>query len=202
MENYRNPMSRSDQLRIIVPDGDIRFNAVLDYWSSVGAFHAAGYRQASEILLQRFLDDPDGTAGDRDSLVLPILFLFRHYLELRFKDILVYGQLLSGQQAQWLLGHPLDDLWAETQKIVKATYGADVPQEFAKVEECVTDLTQLDADSQSFRYPRDKNGRPMFEHIVIGLKTLHVTIGSIGDCLDEISRDMSVRAKNRRAECA
>jgi len=84
MENYRNPMAASDQLRIIVPDGDTRFNAVVDYWSSVGDFHATGYRQASEILLQRLLDDPDGTAGDRDSLVLPILFLLRHYLELWF----------------------------------------------------------------------------------------------------------------------
>jgi hypothetical protein len=197
VENYRNPMAASDQLRIIVPDGDIRFNAVLDHWSSVGDFHAKGYRRASEILLQRFLDNPDGTAGDRDSLVLPILFLFRHYLELRFKDILVYGQLLSGQHAQWRLGHPLKDLWADTQKVVKDTYGADVPQEFLKAAACVTDLIQLDPDSQSFRYPRDRNGRPMFENVVIGLKALRTTIGSIADCLDGISMDMSVRAQNQ-----
>src|SRR5437867_12906393 len=100
MENYRNPMAASDQLRIIVPDGDLRFNAVLDRWSSVGDFHAAGYRQASEILLQRFLDDPDGTAVDRDRLVLPILFFLRHYLELRFKDILVSVQVLSAHHAK------------------------------------------------------------------------------------------------------
>lgn len=192
MENYRNPMAASDQLRIIVPDGDLRFNAVLDHWSSAGDFHAAGYRQASEILLQRFLDDPDGTAGDRDSLVLPILFLFRHYLELRFKDILVYGQVLSGQHAKWRHGHPLKDLWTDTQEVVKATYGAAVPQEFAKVGECVADLSQLDPDSQSFRYPRDTNGRPMFEHLVIGLKALSATVASIGDFLDAISMEMSV----------
>lgn len=197
MENYRTRVAASDQLRVIVPDGDIRFNAVLDHWSSVGDFHAAGYRRASEILLQRFLDDPDGMAGDRDSLVLPTLFLLRHYLELRFKDILVYGQLLSGQHAQWPRGHPLKDLWDATQEVIKAIYGADLLQQLTKVGECVADLTQLDPDSQSFRYPRDTKGRPMFEHVVIGLKALHATIGSIADYLDGISMDMSARAQNK-----
>jgi hypothetical protein len=190
-------MAASDQLRVIVPDSDIRFNAVLDYWSSVSDFHAAGYRQASEILLQRFLDDPQRTAGDRDSLVLPILFLVRHYLELRFKDILVYGRALSGQPAQWPLVHPLKDLWANTQQVLRAIYDADVSQELTSIEQFVTDLDRLDPDSQSFRYPRDRNGRPMFEHLVVGLKTLHATIGKIADYLDGTSMEMSVRARDQ-----
>lgn len=182
---------------MIVPDQDITFNAVLDHWTGVGDFHAEGYRQATEILLRRFLDDPVGTAGERDSLVLPILFLLRHYLELRFKDIIVYGQLLTGQHAQWRHGHDLESLWAEAQELCNALYGSSVPSEFTKVRDCVKDLGELDPNSTSFRYPRDTNGRPLFEHLVIGLRTLHAAVLSIGDCLDGVSMDMSVRVQDQ-----
>jgi hypothetical protein len=190
-------MATSNQLRVLVPDDGIRFNAVLDHWTGVGDFHAAGYRQATEVLLRRFLADPEGTAGERDSLVLPILFLFRHYLELRFKDIIVYGQVLTGQHARWRHGHDLESLWTEVQEIYNTVYGSGSSPEFVKVGACVTDLLLLDPNSTTFRYPRDANGRPVFEHLVIGLKALDTTVTSIGDWLDGISMDMSVRVRDR-----
>lgn len=190
-------MATSNQLRVLVPDDGIRFNAVLDHWTRVGDFHAAAYRQATEILLRRFLADPEGTAGERDSLVLPILFLFRHYLELRFKDIIVYGQVLLGQHARWRHGHDLESLWTEVQDLCNAVYGSGMSAEFVKVGACVTDLRQLDPNSTTFRYPRDTNGRPIFEHLVIGLKALNATVASIGDCLDGISMDVSVRVQDQ-----
>src|SRR5712664_1943783 len=172
-------MATSNQFQVLVPDDGIRFNAVLDRWTGVGDFPAAGYRHATEVLLRRLLSDPEGTAGERDSLVLPILFLFRHYLELRFKDIIVYGQVLSGQYTQWRLGHDLESLWTEAQGLYSAVYESGAPAGFVKVGECVTDLRQLDPNSTSFRYPRDTNGRPVFEHLVIGLKALNATVASI-----------------------
>lgn len=188
-------MTTPNQLRVIVPDDGIRFNAVLDHLTGVGDFLLTGYRQAAEILLGRFLADPNGTAGERDSLVLPILFLFRHFLELRFKDIIVYGQMLTGQNARWPLGHNLESLWAEVQKVHNAVYGFGVSAQLTKVGECVADLRQLDPNSESFRYPHDRHGRPVFQHLVIGLKSLSITVASVGDCLDGISMDMSVRVQ-------
>jgi hypothetical protein len=189
-------MATSNPLRVLTADHDIRFNAVLDHWTGVGDFHAAGYRQAAEILLRRFLADPEGTAGEQDSVVLPILFLFRHYLELRFKDIIVYGLVLSGQQAKWRYGHDLDGLWTEVHQLCGAIYGASLPAAFVTIEECVNDLRQLDPNSESFRYGRDLNGRPIFDHLVIGLKALGSTVVLIGDCLDGISIDFSVRVRD------
>src|SRR3989442_9974486 len=144
-------MATSNQLCVLVPDDGIRFNAVLDHWTGAGDFHAEGYRQATEILLRRFLADPDGTAGERDTLVLPILFLFRHYLELRFKDVIVCGQVLSGQHAQWRHGHDLQSLWTEVQELCNAVYGSQVSAELVKLGGCVTDLCQIDPNSTSFR---------------------------------------------------
>ena len=185
-------MAPTNPLHVLVPDDGIRFNAVLDSTTAVGDFHAAGYRQAAEILLQRFLADPEGTASERDTLVLPILFLFRHYLELRFKDIIVYGHVLSGQQAEWRHGHDLDTLWTEVLQLCGAVCGSAASADFVRVGECVSDLCQLDPASTSFRYPRDASGRPVFEHLVIGLKALSATVASTGNFLDAVSMEMSV----------
>jgi hypothetical protein len=189
-------MASPNSLRVLTANHEIRFNAVLDHWTGVSDFHAAGYRKAAEILLRRFLANPEGTAGDRDSVVLPILFLFRHYLELRFKDIIVYGQVLSGQRAEWRHGHDLDRLWIEVDELCRSIYRSPLPAEFVAIAECVNDLGQLDPNSESFRYGRDRNGRPIFEHPVIGLKALGATVATIGDCLDGISMDFSVRVQN------
>jgi hypothetical protein len=66
----------------------------------------------------------------------------------------------------------------------------------ASVGECVVEMSQLDPDATSFRYPRDAKGRPLFEHLVIGFRSLYSTIASVGDCLDGVSMDMSVRVQN------
>jgi hypothetical protein len=181
-----------DEFHVITPDMDIRFNAVLDHWTGVGDFHTVGYRRAAEILLRRFLDDPDETAGERDSLVLPILFLFRHYLEIRFKDIIVCGQALSGQQAQWQVGHDLRTLWAQAMAFCEADPGTNPHGQLEKIQICVVEISELDPDSTSFRYPRDKKGRPKFDHLVISLRRLHLAISETGDFLDGVAEEMSV----------
>lgn len=195
-------MTSAKPLQVLVPDQAMKFNAVLDYATAYGDFHATGYRQAAERLLERFLADPEGMAGEQDSLVLPILFLFRHYLELRFKEIIVYGQLLLGQSASWPdRQHDLRTLWVQVVELCNAVYGSATSEDFALIERCVSDLCQLDSKSAtSFRYPRDHRGRPGFEravidlqsHVVIGLKSLTGTIKSVGDFLDGTSIEMSV----------
>lgn len=186
-----------DEFHVIAPHPNIAFNAVLDHWTGVGDFHAQGYRKAADVLLRRFLDDPVGTANERDSLVLPILFLFRHYLEIRFKDLIVYGLALSGKKAQWRHGHDLPALWVEVKLVCEAVYGQSLARQLEKIEVCVAELSRLDPDSTAFRYPRDSKGKPMFEHLVIGLGHLHAALSEIGDILDGVSMDMSVKFQNQ-----
>ena len=81
-------------LKVLVGEDDIRFNACLDHWTSVSEAHHDGSKRATELLLQYFLEDIETASKDRDTVVLPILFLFRHYLEVRFKEIISNGNLL------------------------------------------------------------------------------------------------------------
>ena len=150
----------ADAFKVIIPDTDIRFNASLDYWMGQADCHAEGYRQAAEVLLQHFLDDPTPEKGS--VLVLPILFLFRHYIELRCKDIIVYGQALLGQQAAWPIGHDLRKWWEQAKKLYRESLGTNLNGQSEKTHTCILEISALDPDSTSFRYPYDKNGQPIF----------------------------------------
>lgn len=183
-------------LRVIGGENDIRFNAALDYCTSSGDFHQAGFKRAAELLLQHFLRDIDGAAFDRDTLVLPILFLFRHYLELRFKEIITSGSRLLGEQVDWPFSHDLADLWKKCRNVCERIYGSDRDDYLQFVDKCVADLNLLDPSSESFRYPIDRRGNPPFQHVVVGFRNLNTAIHDAGEYLDGISMDISVKLKN------
>lgn len=181
------------QLKVLTADQEIGFNAVLDNWTAYGDTYAAGYRRAAELLLRLFVDDPAAMAGERDRLVLPILYLFRHYLEIRFKDLIVMGDVLLGKTACWPKGHDLADLAVKFREICASVPGVELSD---RVSACVSDLDGLDPNSTNFRYPRDNRGRPIFDYVVIGLKNLRCVIDQVGNELDGLSSEMAVRISN------
>lgn len=180
-------------LRVIGGESDIRFNAVLDYGTTSGDFHQVGFRRAAELLLGYFLQDIDSAACDRDRLVLPILFLFRHYLELRFKEAITSGSKLLGEPVAWPIGHDLADLWRKFREVCESIYGSDHADHLQFVAKCVADINDLDPSSENFRYPIDRHGNPPFQHVIISLRNLNTVVHEVGEFLDAISMEISVR---------
>lgn len=172
----------------------IKYCALIDYVTGVEKFHGQGYRRAVEVLLEHFLRDIVGTSFDRDFLILPILYLFRHYLELRLKDIIVYGRIILGQTYQQPWGHELDKLWQDCKPICEGVLGKAYSESLDEVERCVQEMTWLDPNSEHFRYPRDKYGKPMFKHHLICLKNLNDVVRKIADILDGISMHFHQKA--------
>src|SRR5262245_56492100 len=70
-------------------------------------FVASGFREASNILIQRLVDGPRD-----DSLVYPILFGYRQYLELVIKGITEYVVACEGT-GEIKKEHDLQRLWDE-----------------------------------------------------------------------------------------
>ncbi|MEP6934637.1 MAG: hypothetical protein ABI988_11950 [Nitrospirota bacterium] len=183
-------------MEIFRADQDIRYNAVIDYSTSVGGFHAEGFKRAVEQLLRRTLDDTDDTLFDRDTLILPILALFRHYLELRFKEIIVLGDGLGGGPVRWPLGHDLRQLWKRCRRICEDVLSSDLAHELDLVGRCVDEFVALDPKCENFRYPLDKNGQRPTQHLVVGLKNLADIVEKVSTLLDGVSMDISVRLQD------
>jgi hypothetical protein len=195
-EAHSSSAGNKGTMEIFRGDQDIRYNAVIDYWTSPGDCHAEGFKRAVEQLLRRTLDDTDDTLLDRNTLILPILVLFRHYLELRFKEIIVIGDRLAGGPVRWPWGHDLRKLWVRCRQICEDVLSSDLADELDLIGRCVDDFVTLDPKCENFRYPLDKNEQRPTQRLVIGLKNLADIFEKVSTLLDGVSMDISVRLQN------
>jgi hypothetical protein len=110
-----------------------------------------GYMSAGEALVEDSRRNPQ----TRHFLIYPILFIYRHALELAMKWILtMYG----GYGANSIAHHDLWRLWKLCREVVEATGDHDGSADI--VEAIVKEMHDLDKLALSFRYGIDKNNQP------------------------------------------
>lgn len=63
-------------------------------------FYVEGYRIAAERLVDNVLT----TQTERDTLIYPIVFLYRHYIEIQLKEIIIIGSEYLGKSGNMLKG--------------------------------------------------------------------------------------------------
>src|SRR5262249_33834689 len=152
--------------------GDVDGNVVLNYWGNpVNQFAriADSYRGAATVLREKFEAD---TRSDFDAY--PIVFIYRHALELYLKAILLLGNQLSVTTFNEELH--TDDVFkshslTEHLRVVKAIFAEagweeDYPHmglESPVFEEVLKELDELDKGSYTFRYTVKKDGTPNIE---------------------------------------
>ncbi len=138
-----------------------------EFGSYGSAFHAAGRNLAKSFLEKHWLNDSDA---------IPIVYLYRHALELYLKGIILAGNHLMEQagkgltatQIQKLLnrshgGHGLLHLVPFVQKVCQFVGWVDIPEDYAPIKTfddiraLVADIDKVDPGSFTFRYPTGKD---------------------------------------------
>ncbi|MDD3069525.1 MAG: hypothetical protein PHR89_04980 [Bacilli bacterium] len=132
--------------------------------------YARGYLSAVEELIKSVLEGRITS----DTYGYPIFYLFSHYLELKFKEIMLIGRPLIGDDIGFSKGHNLFQLWGECKKIFKVVYewkeysdldiqGREI---FLTMDHFVKELSQ-DNQAQTFRYPVDVNSKPLMKDSIV-----------------------------------
>lgn len=124
----------------------------------LGYAYREAYFRAGEILAHAWLED------DRNGyLKYPMLFCFRHFVELSLKAIIeVYCELLECEPGIAVeKAHGPMKLWNEAKRLMdEAVPNTGTGNETSRnVERCLNELHQVDRDSQLFRYPTSKDGQ-------------------------------------------
>lgn len=120
------------------------------------SYYRVGYldtaRDTASALRKR-----DGT----NASAMPVLYLFRHYVELALKDILAAGGAFAIDFADKKFGHDLTALWNEVGKVLdNFRFEATADQHSA-----INELVELDARADAFRYALDRAEQQQFERI-------------------------------------
>lgn len=126
-------------------------------------FYAKGYQRGAELLFEA-ANDPDST--ERDFLVYPIVYLYRHSIELLLKRLIWNSQYLLDRELKpdeiGNLGrHRLEHLWRDAKPLLEEIVHRGMCREFdsramAGVEDQIRQLDKVDPDSYAFRYSKKK----------------------------------------------
>ena len=146
------------------------------------------YHRAARLLV----DDFSARNGYNDLDAYPIVYLYRHSIELMMKAILTVGNKLSG-----LLGDPrleTRDIYThhslarnikQIKRIFEAVDWTDAFEQAGmgkgEFERVVEEFEQIDASSMTFRYPITKDGRPSLaeKHFVFSPINVGATLDPI-----------------------
>ena len=169
--------------------------------------YAIGYKEAADQLVAGM-----GTGQSTDAyLAYPVMFLYRHYLELRLKEIVIGLKELGALSVDFgrfnlrpqlpdpeERGHRLAYFWndmlsywfgAIEEDLVAGIVLEELEPTYDIVGERISELDEIDRSSEVFRYPVDNKGKP-HRIITLSLRELsHVkdVMNAIAYHLDTIS---------------
>lgn len=136
-----------------------------------------GFYRAAVLLV----DEVDKGAPS-NSLVYPICFLYRHFIEIALKEIIIRCEKLQHKtETKKRVRHELLPLLKTADKLVKNQFGGSFPEE---IKQIIEEINSFDDKSDFFRYATCRKGKHFLpNHDVIGLGTLKQKMSKVHDQL-------------------
>jgi len=175
--------------QLFIQGEDWHNNAMLGWTHFPWDMYAAGYKDAADALVGALAE----RKASLDSVVYPLVFLYRQGLELQLKLILPLARRLAGNDAIKDLDHRLMPLWSELRRLLGQINPSEEDKELPAIEEFIQQLDTVDPRSFAFRYPTDKKGEvllPTIQHINVRhlseiMGSVFMLLGGIYSCLGE-----------------
>jgi len=152
--------------------------------------YCIGYLDACKLILN---DMGKNRQFISDTLVFPIVYLFRHYLELRLKKIIIIGKKNSNKRVNVIkYKHNLENLWKEAKECIKTYWPSSCNSELNIIKNNILEFhNKFDQFASAFRYPVDNRGNKSFKkNVHIDLKQFKKSMEEISNFLDGCSEGM------------
>jgi hypothetical protein len=115
--------------------------------------YANGYKVAADQLVSRKIPPEWRARG----LIYPIVFLYRHHIELQIKQIIYLSRVIDGDHDERERGHDLPLLWGFAEKALYKFWPAEHHAHLKRVGLYLAGYERLDPNAEAFRYPLTKS---------------------------------------------
>ncbi len=162
--------------RLFIRGDDSHNSAMLGWTHFPWDIYAAGYKDAADALVTALAK----RKAPLDSVVYPLVFLYRQGLELQLKLILPLARRLAGKEAVADHKHGLMPLWSELRRHLEQLDPREDDKELPAIEDFIRQLDTVDPGSFAFRYPTTKKGE-------VSLPELrHVNVRQLSEIMDSV----------------
>ena len=103
------------------------------------------------------VDNHPATLSNHDYGIIPTVFLFRHYIELQLKGMILQR---GGSMNDFNRNHTLEELLHLLESRTRLTQISQNARQF------IIELSELDVTSQGFRYPFTRGGQRFFADLL------------------------------------
>jgi hypothetical protein len=183
------PLEPGDRLRMLV--GASRYETDLAHWLPEHPYNE-GFRRAAEILGDHISRFPEDIAD----LTMPLMYCYRHSVELRLKHLWTVAAWLETGAAEPLEGHDLCTLWHKVKPVLSRrvpTHRRDL-SELATADIIVREIAELDPRGEGFRYPEKLKkfggGPTLPPDVRINLENVGKIMPKLLEFLDDAAADI------------
>lgn len=168
--------------KLFVEAEDWWMNACLNWYHDPTEMYIIGYKEAADSLV----DSIANRKGSADSLIFPIVFLYRHYVEIRIKSLLHDGSRLLDREHKQKSEHQLSKLWPKVRSILDELWPNDEVGDFKAMDSLIAQFEEVDPRSTTFRYPKDFEGNNSLKLDVprVNLRNLAEVVGTMSIILE------------------
>ena len=149
--------------------------------------YADSYQTGALTLIDSALSNKDL----RDYNIYPAVFLIRHYLELRLKELIQGLNYCKEQNKNFPTHHDLQNLWSDFKKAYSSIGENSNDQRFQIIDELIKEMTNVDPISMSFRYPVDKQGEKTQKPEYVNLTNLRETFVRVCFVFDGVAMQIA-----------
>lgn len=180
---FKNEFPRKDDILFKI-DNDCQNNACINTSHDNDYAYVQGYKDIADLACESLINGK----GTLDTLVIPICYNYRHYIELTLKGVISMIYDIESNQANVPSHHRIDELWS----ICFA--GAlrlrdDVPKnEMKALGKLINEFSELDPKGEEFRYlittDQNKNLKKSLNGINhINIRNLYEVMGRVDHLL-------------------
>jgi hypothetical protein len=166
---------KGDKLFSSAPDW---FNACLNFAPTSWQWYAyaKGYKLAADLAVEHVAK----TRQDQDIVIYPVVFLYRHYVELMFKSLIYDLGTLLRRPVKVPEHHDLHKIWQRCLPLLLDAVPSTTRGDAEAVGQYVEQFCKVDRASTAFRYPQDKAGGPSLPGLT------HVNLANLREVIDRL----------------
>ena len=185
--------------RLIKETGDKEAKLLFADWM-VGkwSWYADGFKLAADKVVDQITGEPWD-----DQLINPVIFMYRHFIELKLKEIILELDWLGGtaMDEERFTTHALIPLWTYLKEHIDCIREPIHNEEIIPaLDSLIDELNKLDPDSFHFRYAVDKKFQPVNVPRCLSVAHFKEMVNVMNNGLSYLQNGVEIEVQRRRDE--